>query len=140
MLIHILVFEHSHYHKTTYFEKKNTGKVYTCIKQNENVNKAFSSEALGQNINPSCPIGRFTFEVRFNSSIRILLMDPRWTTDRWRWRTGMFINTKYAVHRYIVTCIYKLYYIISSIYTGHWNIHSSEFMFIDIVCFRSAGK
>lgn len=29
----------------------------------------------------------------------------------------MFINTKYAVHRYTVTCIYKLYYIISSIYT-----------------------
>lgn len=51
-------------------------------------------------------------------------MDPRWTTDRWRWRTGIFINTKlYAVHRYIVTCIYKLYYIISSIYIPDTEIY-----------------
>lgn len=53
---------------------------------------------------------------------------------------GMFINIKYVVYRYIVMCIYKLYYIIFSIYIGYWNIYLFEFMFIDIVCFRLVEK
>lgn len=60
-----MVCENSYNHKKTYFQKKNAGKVY---EQNKNVNKAFSSEVLGQYINPSCPILPFTFDVRFNKN------------------------------------------------------------------------
>lgn len=44
-----MVCENSYNHKKTHFQKKNAGKVY---EQNKNVNKAFSSEVLGQYINP----------------------------------------------------------------------------------------
>lgn len=64
-----MVFKNSHNHKQHIFRRKTQGRyMYTVCKQNKNVKKAFSSEVLGQYINPSCPILPITFDVRFNKN------------------------------------------------------------------------